>query len=396
MYKKILVTLDGSDPSRAGGELALKMARRSGAEILACHVYGAELHNRRFIDMEPGLAAQYQDENARSELRLTHTSLITDGLSALSRGYMNDFLGQAQSAGVEAEAVDIEGRNFSKILETAARAGADLITLGAYGLGYLGDGQLGGTVNRVLRHAECDVLAARRPFGPGPVLAGIDGSDAALKALERAAEWANGLNAPLTLAAAYDPHFHRQVFKVMARSLEPAVRDKIGLERQEKLHEEIIDSGLGTLYQGFLGRARQEAAGLGIAADTVLLEGKAYRALADQADRLGAVLVVAGRRGHHHEEPSLIGSNAEALVRTAQTNVLVTGTKAASSTAQPDEEFVWTAEALARLERVPSFARAMARRGVEDHARRTGRIEVTLEVFLETARKMGMHGDNRD
>ena len=46
---------------------------------------------------------------------------------------------------------------------------------------------------------------------------------------------------------------------------------------------------------------------------------------------------------------------------------------------------VWTPEALARLERVPSFVRSMAKTGIEEFARENGHTEITAEV-MDTAR----------
>ncbi len=46
---------------------------------------------------------------------------------------------------------------------------------------------------------------------------------------------------------------------------------------------------------------------------------------------------------------------------------------------------VWTPEALARLERVPSFVRSMAKASIEEFARENGHAEITAEV-MDTAR----------
>ena len=46
---------------------------------------------------------------------------------------------------------------------------------------------------------------------------------------------------------------------------------------------------------------------------------------------------------------------------------------------------VWTPEALARLERVPSFVRSMAKASIEEFARENGHAEITTEV-MDTAR----------
>ncbi|MBI3961555.1 MAG: SPASM domain-containing protein, partial [Deinococcus sp.] len=49
----------------------------------------------------------------------------------------------------------------------------------------------------------------------------------------------------------------------------------------------------------------------------------------------------------------------------------------------------WTEEAVARLERVPPFLRAMVRAGVERYARASGRREITPELMQELRQRMG-------
>jgi hypothetical protein len=50
----------------------------------------------------------------------------------------------------------------------------------------------------------------------------------------------------------------------------------------------------------------------------------------------------------------------------------------------------WSVEAEQRLERAPSFVRAMVRRGIEDFAREQGYVEITPQVMDEARARMGM------
>ncbi len=390
MYQTILVCLDGSEYSIAGGEAALKLARYLGSKITALHVYAARLHDLRFRDMEPGLAEQYQEERKLENLRDTHTTLISEGLEALSRGYMDKFVDEARSGGIQVNEANTQGRNYVKILEEAEERGTDLIVLGAHGLGRLDDGILGSTASRVLRHAVCDVLIVRRPLSGGRVAVGVDGSDEARTAVRKAAVWTRLIQGSLELVAAYDPFFHNKVFKTMAGSLSPERREEVGLSEQEKLHKEIIDDGLGALYADFLKQADELASSLGLQAETRLLRGKVYRAFVDHLNENNCGLAVVGRYGHHRDNFSTIGSNAEAVVRYSSVNVLVTASEEDNAREhRPDIE--WAPEALARLDRVPVFARSMARRSVEEHVIKTGGEQVTLEDFLEVAGRFGMN-----
>ena len=51
---------------------------------------------------------------------------------------------------------------------------------------------------------------------------------------------------------------------------------------------------------------------------------------------------------------------------------------------------VWTPEALARLERVPSFVRSMAKNSIEEFARENGHTEITAEVMDIARGNFGM------
>lgn len=60
----------------------------------------------------------------------------------------------------------------------------------------------------------------------------------------------------------------------------------------------------------------------------------------------------------------------------------------AFTTAQGDLQ--WSVEAEQRLERTPSFVRAMVRRGIEEFAREQGYAAVTPQVMDEARTRMGM------
>ncbi len=60
-----------------------------------------------------------------------------------------------------------------------------------------------------------------------------------------------------------------------------------------------------------------------------------------------------------------------------------------ASEAEP-VSLAWTAEAEARLENIPPFARRMARAAVEDYARQRGYLEVTPEIMTAARDELGL------
>jgi len=378
----ILVCLDGSPDADAAAALALEFARSRGRKMIAAHVYDARIHEQRFRQMEPGLPQQYQAEEGLKHLRDSHGTLMSDGFQALSRGYMKTFLAMAGEADIEVQAVVEEGRNYVGLLGIIERFEPGLTALGAAGLGDTGDSVFGSTAARLLRSIKGDVLIGRTSSpAQGPVLACIDGSDHALGALEKAMAFASLTGAPLHLVAAYDPELHQRVFKTMADTMPPEAQEAVGLDKQQGLHETLIDDGLGTLYQTFLDEAAGKATAGGLKPQRHLVADKGYSGIVGKAKEVGAGLVCLGRFGHNREEESSIGATAENVARLAPCHVLITAPPAeeASSGAEIGESLPWEPEALARLEKVPRFVRKMARRSIEAAAASEGAERVTVK-----------------
>jgi nucleotide-binding universal stress UspA family protein len=349
MYKKILVAIDGSDYSLAGGEIALSIAKKFGAQILASNVYDAQIHTRRFHEMESILPGQYREADTEEQLREVHNVWTNEGFLALSKKRLSPYVEMCRKAGVEPVEVNRQGRNYVEILKAAEESGADLIIMGAAGIGAV-DNQWGSTAARVLRMANCDVMLARKMPANGDIVVGIDGSEEAEHALDRAGAWAQALEKEIVLSAVYDPYFHNRVLESLegaSSAYETSYHEEIykAVEEHGEAehygaghtqtavqeadphgadddggHDQMVDEGLAKLYEGFLERAASSASG---DFRTELLKGKPYQRLAEHAREAAADLVVAGRNGLHKSEFSSIGSNAEGVARMADANVLI-------------------------------------------------------------------------
>ena len=67
-----------------------------------------------------------------------------------------------------------------------------------------------------------------------------------------------------------------------------------------------------------------------------------------------------------------------------------TGTRLDSGFRRNDDSLVWTAEAQARMERVPGFVRPMAKKAIEKYAEQKGAPEITESLLEEAREKIGM------
>lgn len=418
MYTRILLALDNSEHSALALSSAVQLARACSSTLVGIHVYAARLHDTRFQEMEPGLAPKYTEEELTRQRR-THQSLIGFGLGVISESYLDIFEQRCREAGVPAERKTREGRNYVEIADELAAGGYDLVIMGALGLGQVPVSVIGSVCERVARAARCDVLVVRTgsSAAEGPLVVGIDGSDDSFAALQRAIHLSNRYERKVEGVSVFDPHFHAAAFRSIQSVLSEEAGRVFRFNEQEKLHNELIDGGLARLYEGHLRQASRIAAGRGVELNTRLLPGKAFEAISQHARQSRPSLLVVGRFGFHDTGRVDIGSNAENLLRLAPCDVLVCGNtrgmeregkapirteramfrgKAvdavdnAGSIESPEiESQEWTPEAAERIQRVPPFARQMARRGIENYAKDKGCRTITTAIVDEALRSFG-------
>jgi nucleotide-binding universal stress UspA family protein len=401
MYERILVALDGTPWSNMAMNAAVSLAKSFNNIILVgCHVYGAQMHRTRFEQMEPGLPDRYQEEKELTRLRGAHEDLITDGMQIISDAYLEPLYTLSEKEGIQFKGATPEGRNYVEILNVSKRENIDLVILGAQGYGNVPEAALGSTAERILTHSlHNDVLLMKTPWNPSkhPILVGVDGSQSSYNALIRAATLAAKTGSSVKAVAVFDPFLHSGVFTNIAGVLPPEKQEKFNFTAQEKLHDEIIDDGLEHLYRENLKQGMQLVSELGVEVEYEVLSGKAYPQLHRHAALISAGLIVVGRWGIHQEPPTLIGSNTHNLARICATNLLVVPPPEQEiplpQEAKPHME--WTVGALKILERIPSFARTMAKAAIEKRASEAGHEIVDENLVNYVAEKMGMNKESK-
>lgn len=384
MYRSIYLPLDNSPLSLAGLDLAIDLAGRAGALLTGSHVYAAKLHDRRFRQMEGGLPEPYRKEAKLVEQRDIHDDLITRGLRVISDSYLDVFAERCTRAGLEFRRVTLEGRNWHRLVEDIGASDADLVVMGALGLGAVESSQLGSVCERVARRIDRDLLVARQtaPHENGAIAVALDGSPRSYGGLMTALQLGRLLGRHVEAVAAFDPFFHYVAFNSIAGALSPEAAKIFRFKEQEKLHEEIIDSGLAKIYQGHLDIAAGLARDSGTEITTRLLSGKVFEQLLKYAHETRPWLLILGRFGIHSEAGMDLGSATENLLRLAPCNLLLS-----ARTFEPpvdkiaDATMAWTDEAEGRMRRVPEFARGMARSAILRHAQEKGHTVVTSDVI---------------
>lgn len=384
MYRSVYVPVDNSAHSLAGADIGITIARQQGAQLTGSHVYAAQLHDRRFRQMESGLPDQYLKEEKLIEQRDIHDDLITRGLRIITDSYLDAFAGKCDGAGVPSRRVSLEGKNWRKLVEDIEASSHDLVIMGALGLGAVEASVLGSVCERVARRIDRDLLVVKSVAADheGAIVVAIDGSAHSYGGLKTALELGRVFKRPVEAVSAFDPFFHYVAFNSIAEVLSPEAASVFRFKEQEKLHEEIIDSGLAKIYQANLDLAAKVAADEGVELRTTLLAGKPFEQILKYANERKPWLLVMGRIGIHSDSAMDLGSNTENLLRLAGCNLLLSARSFEPALDQVAETtMAWSKEAESRMQRVPPFARGMAAKAVLKYALERGHTMITSDVI---------------
>lgn len=389
--QRVLVAIDASDHSDRAVAEGARLAASARGTVTGIHVYAARLHDRRFRQMEGGLPEPYRKEGEMVRQREVHDSLITRGLDIISDSYHEAAAPVCERAGAAYRALSPEGKNYRRIVEATASGEFDLLVLGAVGLGAVTGSVTGTVCERVVRRSPVDVLVVRdaeRALGDGPVVIGLDGSQQSFGVLKTGLDLARRLGAPVHAVAAYDPHFHHVAFRRIAGVLSEEAGRVFRFKEQERLHEEIIDSGLARIYRSHLDVARHVADEEGVSLVCELLEGKAHRAIGEYLKKVGASAVVLGKTGIHADAELDIGGTAENLLRAAPCHVwLGQATYAPPLEMLARETITWTEEAEGMMAKVPETVQPMVRMAILRLTADKGHTVVTSALIEEATRR---------
>jgi len=144
MFKRILVPVDGSEPSDAAVALAANLAVEQSAQLAFAHVcdiarIAALVSGGGMLPMDPSIAVEAE--------KGAGLSILADAVKTAAR-----------SSGIQAETFFEEGPIVDTTLGIAKRWKADLIVIGSHGRGGIARALLGSVTEGVMRHASIPVL----------------------------------------------------------------------------------------------------------------------------------------------------------------------------------------------------------------------------------------------
>jgi nucleotide-binding universal stress UspA family protein len=205
----------------------------------------------------------------------------------------------------------LEGDAREAILQAAAEWPADLVVLGARGLGAVAGFLLGSVSLGVTRHAGCSVLVVKHgvPFSGGIVI-GVDGSAAAAAAAAFVARLPLDPATPVQLVGIVQSPTVPGTTPYVLRGMVREAIAGIVKERTQALEQAITIAAepLSTIVKNV---------------DHQVIVGHPAQTLLDVAARRQAGLIVVGARGLGAVKRLLLGSTSESVLRHADRPVLI-------------------------------------------------------------------------
>jgi nucleotide-binding universal stress UspA family protein/rubrerythrin len=385
MYQSIYIPADNSDYSNTAIDIGVMMARQFGARVIGSHAYAAKLHDKRFKQMEAGLPEEYHDETELERQRKIHDSLITRGLEIITDSYIDVIEQKCNEGNIPLERRALEGKNFKVLVEDIVQNGYDLVVMGVLGVGAVKESVIGSVTERTIRRVrKSDIFVVKETKWEKPtgkIVVAVDGSHYSFGGFKTALELAKAFDLQVEVVSAFDPYFHYAMFNSISGVLSEEAGKVFRFKEQEKLHEEVIDSGLAKIYQSHLEICESIAKDEGMTVKTALLDGKPFEKVLQYVKKEKPWLLIVGRIGVHSDEDMDVGSNSENLIRMAPGNVLVSNRKFIPPIdALAEYTVAWTEEASKRMERVPVFARGMAKTAVYRYALEKGHTIISNTV----------------
>ena len=141
LYRKILITTDGSEPNKKAISYGIELARLSGAKVYV--VYVVDTATFASIPMDSGWEVMYE-------------LLQKEGNEA-----MQHIIDDAKVSGVEIESSLLEGHPSQEIIEFSQDNDIDIIVLGTLGKSGLDRFLLGSVAEKVTRNSKIPVLVVR-------------------------------------------------------------------------------------------------------------------------------------------------------------------------------------------------------------------------------------------
>lgn len=289
--KKLLLGYDASEPSREAARMAGRIAEKLGGSVTVLTV---------------GQLA---------------TAVGTSVLPTVEESSFRPIVEQGaqivRALGANAETRVRFGEPAQVLIDIAAEEGYDMLIVGHRGLGGIKSLLLGSVAKKVATGALCPVMVVRgsAPATIRKVLAAVDGSEHAERALEAGATLAKAFAAPVTLVhVVFPPLLAESKLEAAARRTGPSPEQQAGHEALARACEICLRSGVDC-----------DSVQLGVGCESVFADGPPCEVICRYAQHEGYDLVTVGRRGMGGVRRLLLGSVSDEVLSKAGPLVLLSG-----------------------------------------------------------------------
>lgn len=285
---RVLLAVDGSDDARAAATYLTHLPLPPAALVRVVSVVTLPPSP---IDI-PTVRAYYDSLGAEAQ------RIVDEARARLPKG-------------VSTETRVAEGEPRDTIVREAVEWSADLVVVGARGLGALSGFLLGSVSTAVARHAPSAVLVVKgRPGRLQRLVIGLDGSEGSLRAARFVAALPLRADLSVRLVGVVEPvRFPDSALSVVRSDVQTWIR---AIEEQH----------VGRLAEA-LGKAAPLFEARGISVTRATPRGHPTQVIVDEATSAETDLIVLGARGLGAFGRLLLGSVSENVLRTAKGPVLI-------------------------------------------------------------------------
>lgn len=278
---RVLYATDGGTAAKEAGRLIELLAARDRTEVMAASVVSTGPPEPRH------LSAALQSDDTRRQI---------------AKDAVDEAVATLRAPDIAVDGVVREGRPTATLLEIAAEHDAELIVVGT-GVKWFGGRLLGSVSTGLLHTAPTSVMVVHdAPSGtPAQVIAGVDGSDHATRALDVATAFLDPGRCTIRVVSAA---------KLMAPTPIPPYTGYATSAPSPEIEAEALAPS-----QEHADRAADLLHERGFTADVAVMLGHPVKRLLAEVDDTGAALAVVGSRGLDALDRAMLGSVSDQVVR---------------------------------------------------------------------------------
>lgn len=162
----IIVGIDGSPESFAGLKTALRLGKELGKQVEAVSVYDPYLHYAMFNSIVNVLTEKASKVFKFKEQEQLHEDVIDTGLAKIYQSHLEVARRIAEEEGVDLKITLLDGKAFEKMLQYVRREEPWLLVLGRIGVHSDEDMDIGSNTENLLRLVPCNVLLSSQRYTP--------------------------------------------------------------------------------------------------------------------------------------------------------------------------------------------------------------------------------------